>query len=195
MLLYMWVHSGLSRFEVLKLLHFCLHCLWVVSVMLDTILPSSTWCYSCGANGIEKGRDQLSWASHVLCLYFRLTAGPLVYCFTLWFMERCPLMALITKISSGRSAVENIVSQHRPQVWKRRESHVLSWQQFRMEHFVWPLPTCYSVILEWCTPKKKKFSFSYWVHLLQIPIWVQHFPKALLKLSFVADRFCGLGEL
>lgn len=182
-------------FEVLKLLHFCLHCLWVVSVMLDTILPSSTWCYSCGANGIEKGRDQLSWASHVLCLYFRLTAGPLVYCFTLWFMERCPLMALITKISSGRSAVENIVSQHRPQVWKRRESHVLSWQQFRMEHFVWPLPTCYSVILEWCTPKKKNSHSPTEFMCYKFPSGCSTFQKPFWNLSFVADRFCGLGEL
>lgn len=101
-------------------LHLLLFALPVVSQMLDTGLPinrrSWTWCCSCGANGREKGGDQLSWASHALSLYFRWTAGPSVYCFTLWFMERCPLMASITKISSGRSAVENIVSQHRPQV-------------------------------------------------------------------------------
>lgn len=181
MLLYVWVHLGLSRIwsSYAAFTCFCLHCLWVVSDMLDTGLPSSrcswTRCCSCGADV----RDQLSWASHVLCLYFRLTAGPSVYCFTLWFMERCPLMASITKISSGRSAVENIVSQHRPQVWKRRESRVLSWQQFRTEHFVWPLPTSYSVILEWCTPKKKSDSPTEFIYYkfpsgystLQKPFW------------------------
>lgn len=33
--------GSVQVFEVLKLLHFCLDCLWVVSEMLDTSLPSS----------------------------------------------------------------------------------------------------------------------------------------------------------
>lgn len=52
----------------------------------------------------------------VLSLCCRWIAGPWVSCFTLSFMERCPSMALITKTSSGRSAVESTGSPHNPQV-------------------------------------------------------------------------------
>lgn len=40
----------------------------------------------------------------------------------------------------------------------------------------------FGVMLEW--HRKKNLSFPYWLHLLSIPIWVQHLPKALLKWKF-----------
>lgn len=73
----------------------------------------------CDANGLEGVLESAFQLLYVLSLCSRWTAGPSACCFTLWFMERCPLMVLITKTSSGRSAVESTGSPRSPQVCAR----------------------------------------------------------------------------
>lgn len=185
-LLHMRVRLGLSHIESSQAAFICLHflCLWLVRCYIQV-------CRSVGAAGRDAALVVLMAGRRVGISFPGLHTHCL--CISGWQLgPRC--IALHSGLwNDALWWLRSQKSHQADQQWRiswantdlryKKGVRAMYWADRSSEWRVCPAPSN----MFWChvrMMKKKNLLFPYWLHLLSIPIWVQHLPKALLKLKF-----------